>query len=321
LIFDGARQEVELIPDLPFTFLNPTVGADKITRYSGLGARPGGSACGPVNFCTGPDLSAPQVPLSVINARLANPNTPKGACPAHGIRTGDDCRIDPATVDRTHTCNSDTDCPGVASGAHCVDYCVDDGCVAHSRGCATSAHAACVKSTAGALTCWGDTTNPVVSQAPTSVVTSFALNSSNGCFIGAGGAVQCWGAPLPTATAHTDFANVYTGVLFSCGITLVGDMTCWTFSSVATPKIAQLAIGAQFACGIETNGHAFCFDNQTNDPAVVQPPAGASFAEVAVGESLGSERACGIEVDGSVVCWGTAGDAYVRSPPDPIKAF
>jgi hypothetical protein len=185
----------------------------------------------------------------------------------------------------------------------------------------TSAHAACAKSTAGTLTCWGDPANTVVTQAPTSAVTSFALNSANGCAIGSGGAVQCWGTPVPTATSHTDFANVYTGVLFSCGITATGNMTCWTFTSVATPNIEQLAIGAQFACGIESNGHAFCFDSQTNDPSLVQPPAGMSFVEVTVGESLGNERACGILVDGSVVCWGAAGDGYVRSPPDAIKAL
>ena len=123
---------------MPFTFLNPTVGSDNITRYSGISSRPGTPACGPINFCTSADVNAPQVPLSVINARLANPNTPKGPCPPHGIRSGDDCRIDPATVDRVHTCNSDTDCPGVASGARCVDYCVDDGCVAHAHGCGSA---------------------------------------------------------------------------------------------------------------------------------------------------------------------------------------
>ena len=186
----------------------------------------------------------------------------------------------------------------------------------------TSVHAACAKSAAGTLTCWGDTTNTVVSQAPTSTVSSFAVNSSNGCAVGSGGAVQCWGTNLPTATTHTDFANVYTGLLFSCGVTASGDMTCWTFTTAPTTNVAQLAIGSQFACAIESNGHAFCFDNQPNDPSVVQPPAGSSFVEVTVGDSgQGTERACGILVDGSVVCWGSAGDTFVRPPPDPIKAF
>ncbi|MEO8902974.1 MAG: hypothetical protein ABI488_13010 [Polyangiaceae bacterium] len=184
-------------------------------------------------------------------------------------------------------------------------------------------HVACANSTAGQLTCWGDATNPIVTQAPKSMISGYDLSYSGACGLASAGAVQCWGSSPPAATARTDFAAVYTSDLLSCGITAGHDMLCWTFTSLPTPNLAQLAVGSQFACGIETNGHAFCFNTKATDPALAQPPAGASFVEIAVGESsISVPRACGILVDGSVTCWGSStSDTYQKPPPDPIKAL
>ncbi|MEO8902975.1 MAG: hypothetical protein ABI488_13015 [Polyangiaceae bacterium] len=136
---------------MPLQLSNPTTGADGVPRYTRINSQSGTPACGPVNFCTGPQLGAPQVPLATINARLANPNTPKGTCPVEFTRAGDDCRIDPSTVDRTHSCNADTDCAGLQAGARCIDYCVDGGCMQRGRGCATTYD--CVGAAPDALGC------------------------------------------------------------------------------------------------------------------------------------------------------------------------
>jgi len=178
--------------------------------------------------------------------------------------------------------------------------------------------AACARNAAGLLTCWGEDADPIVTQAPAGPVTAFDMSASSACAIAQGGAVSCWGSQAPAAPTNKDFASVYSNAPFSCGISSAGAMTCWTFNTQPTPNIEQLSIGPTFACLIQAGGHGFCFNRQSGDTSVPQPPAGTSFTEITTGDS----RACGILVDGSVICWGEfPNNPLVQPPPDPIRAF
>jgi hypothetical protein len=108
-----------------------------IDRWESLSQTTPTAGCPLVELCQSDSKDAPRVDLATLNARLKNPNTPTTACLPEGSRKPQDCRIDPATINRAQTCNADTDCAGYKTGAVCTEYCLDSGCVNTARGCAT----------------------------------------------------------------------------------------------------------------------------------------------------------------------------------------
>lgn len=99
------------------------------------------------------------------------------------------------------------------------------------------------------------------------------------CGLTAGGAVQCWGAPLA--------GNVPAGVL------------------------AQLAISEQRICGLDPAGHAHCASGSDPIMAVAPRVPADAFSAIAIGDRSG----CGIRKrDGSVTCWSDTTDPPLHAP-------
>ncbi len=88
-------------------------------------------------------------------------------------------------------------------------------------------------------------------------------------------------------------------------------------------RFDKLTVGRQHACGLTSQGAAWCWGDGgalgdgtlTDRGAPVEVQGNRRFRELAAGESI----TCGLKVDGSVWCWGVAFDGQLGqgSPPRP----
>ncbi len=106
-----------------------------VKRYSGLVAATPDPDCPTPNYCTSDALGAPQLTVADVVARVTNQNMPKKACDDFGAKSIANCSFDPATIDKSVTCNDDKDCPDYKNGQLCTEYCVDRACTETARGC------------------------------------------------------------------------------------------------------------------------------------------------------------------------------------------
>jgi hypothetical protein len=152
---------------------------------------------------------------------------------------------------------------------------------------AAEAHA-CVRSAAGAVTCWGTVSSDAGAAPPVPiglVAKRIAVSGSMDCAILADDSVRCWGSrpALPPAdlkakriAVSTQLADPTGGPRYGCAVTLADDVQCWG-----------------------------------DNPGGVQTvPPGTKAKEIAVGTSA----ACAILLDGRVTCWGTTPRYGVKSP-------
>jgi hypothetical protein len=145
-------------------------------------------------------------------------------------------------------------------------------------------------------------------------------------------------APAPVL-GTTRFASIGTGSLFTCALTPAGEAWCWgsnvhgelgrTGGSVCnqagelcdifptpvatTLTFRSLAVGANHACGLADDGHAYCWgENRYGQlgagPIDLEPhtvptlaAGGQLFASLAAGEDF----TCGLSADGAAYCWGS----------------
>jgi hypothetical protein len=108
-----------------------------IIRYSGLEQTTPSDGCPLVELCGSDQPDAARLDLDEVNARLNDPSTPTEACDSEGRHPSYECPVNPDSVDRSTTCNADTDCAGYQNGAVCATYCVDTLCSETARGCAS----------------------------------------------------------------------------------------------------------------------------------------------------------------------------------------
>jgi alpha-tubulin suppressor-like RCC1 family protein len=171
---------------------------------------------------------------------------------------------------------------------------------------------------------------------------ALGLGSKHTCAVKRDGSLWCWGhdlegalgngsdgstsRPVQTGTA-TDWEQVDGGRFFTCGIRSGGRLYCWgdngagelgvgSNDDLKTEPVhvdtesdgwATVALGADHACGVKSDGSLFCWgrnadgqlgtaDGQDhNTPA----PVGTSWSAVAAG----GRHTCGIRA-GSLFCWG-----------------
>lgn len=137
--------------------------------------------------------------------------------------------------------------------------------------------------------------------------------------------------PTPVST-DLGWTAVATGPTYTCGVTTNGALYCWGLhpgiigeesdSSVSTPQQittqaattgtwTSISAGAAHACGVRSNGAAWCFgsnyggalgtgNNSTRGGAPVQVTGTGAWSAVAAG----SNHTCGIRAGGQLLCWG-----------------
>lgn len=185
---------------------------------------------------------------------------------------------------------------------------------------ATYGDHACALTAAGEAWCWGS--NVVGELGDTAV--------NEGC-----GNYGCSTTPLPAAAGHT-FVRIVTGLHFSCGLIAVGGTAvCWGNSGKigtaptgppGTPEVVgggrlftALTAGTDHACGIATDGTAWCWGfnrwgqtGQTPGSDQTSPtlvPGGRTYTAL----DAGSLHTCGLGGDG-LYCWGDNGQSQLGVP-------
>lgn len=137
--------------------------------------------------------------------------------------------------------------------------------------------------------------------------------------------------PTPVST-DLGWTALATGPTYTCGVTTGGALYCWGLhpgiigaesdSSVSTPEQittqaattgtwTSISAGAGHACGVRSNGAAWCFgsnyggalgtgNNATRGGAPVQVTGTGAWTAIAAG----SNHTCGIKGAGQLLCWG-----------------
>lgn len=152
---------------------------------------------------------------------------------------------------------------------------------------------------------------------PTFGVTAIAAGQFSGCAIAASGApgIYCWGQLLQTVTSGPDsIARLPTAV-------------------PNAPQLVALAVGYAHACGLTSDGTAYCWgDNSSGQaggpvvpasPAAIHPvPGRIAFKQIVAGRHF----TCGLALDGTAWCWGDGtlgelgnGTRAGSSAPSPVS--
>lgn len=162
----------------------------------------------------------------------------------------------------------------------------------------------------------------------------FESLSANGTVCGLlQGRVYCWDGyrsrPTPIS-GNLTFRSVATASLETCGITMEGEVYCWSNTPPPEQRVPQLlpgglslrslSAGQYHFCGLTDTGVAYCWGSTNasgqlgngTTSAYPSPPVpvagGLTFRSFALGES----HTCGITTDGRAYCWGQNGETRYR---------
>lgn len=197
---------------------------------------------------------------------------------------------------------------------------------------------------------WSSSDTAVARVSATGVVTAVA----NGATI----ISAQWSQGTVTATLAVKtvtFASVSAGVFHTCGVTTDNDAYCWgdnSYGELGTQlvsvgdsshgpvivagnlKFAAITVGDLFACGLTTDGDAYCWGDDefgqlgngiiwSSALPVPVLSGGVKFASLSAGEV----NACGLTANGTAYCWGqnalgTVGDGSAGTlvvNPHPVS--
>lgn len=152
----------------------------------------------------------------------------------------------------------------------------------------------------------GSSTN---SNVPVAVTTSGALSGktvkyiavgqNNGCVIASDSKIYCWGSNYSGQLGD----NTTTSSTVPVAVNATGVLAGKTMTSVA--------IGANYACALDSDGKVYCwgkYQNWATGPTVpVAVTTGALSGKVVKKLALGgggASYACSLDTEGSVACWG-----------------
>ncbi len=223
------------------------------------------------------------------------------------------------------------------------------------------------------LNCWGTglgVDEPTLARVVPSL-DSFSLGVGEGCSLSHSGDAFCWGteewgelgdgrasgAGFVAVTGGLKFSRLSVGDIFVCGLTTTSAAYCWgnnefgnlgsggstSFFTSTSPRAVSgglafqsLAAGTAHACGIATDGTAWCWGSEyageLGSPQVIMPGAcdkvcypfpkqvtgGRTYAEIVAGES----HTCALDQAGQAWCWGENRSSQLGSvPPDSGCVF
>jgi alpha-tubulin suppressor-like RCC1 family protein len=175
---------------------------------------------------------------------------------------------------------------------------------------------------------------------------SVSVADDHSCALDTMGAAYCWGAndagqlgtgrfdavprtnPVKVSTGNT-FVSLAAGHKYTCGLTDTGKAFCWGMNDVAqlgsavagvsTPvpvsvagghAFTALAAGRRHACGLTTDGVAFCWGDGSFGltgnavPGIRTIPIRVPIARRLTALSAGSDFTCALSDGGDVFCWG-----------------
>lgn len=196
-----------------------------------------------------------------------------------------------------------------------------------------------------------DTVYVVTLPGPETTWKSISTAQGHSCGVATTGKAYCWGhngagqlgwgqavaldESVPVAVAgDIEFAMVDGGNWFTCGVGTNGQAWCWGYGyygqlgngvegytdGVPTPQAVQgghtfttLSAGFEHACGLDTDGKAWCWGNNTygqlgngetvvvmGEPVPVEVTGGHTFKHI----SSGRDATCALTDDGEMYCWG-----------------
>lgn len=198
---------------------------------------------------------------------------------------------------------------------------------------------------------------------------NITAGSAHTCVLRDDGAALCWGAnplgqvgaePAPTAgpvrvAGAPPLVALAAGHAHTCGLDADGEAWCWgwdAYGQLGAPAAAcpeghvcssvplrvrtaerfrALAAGADFNCGLNERGAAFCWGANavgqlggSAGPASPEPVRVAGIPPL-VALRAGTDHACGLTADGALWCWGDnrrgqLGDGTGEVRPGPVLA-
>ena len=159
-----------------------------------------------------------------------------------------------------------------------------------------------------------------------------SVGVSHTCAILAGepdaGEVRCWGSDendestVPSAHSGTVFKALDTGDDFTCALVGTGaekgKAVCWGFDfkrpvseTPDTERFIEVSAGENHACGVRTDGTAFCWGDSSGDDDYQQIDIPTNYQSATFSKITAAlYHTCGIldgrngQTEGEVVCWG-----------------
>ncbi|WP_157370730.1 RCC1 domain-containing protein [Vulgatibacter incomptus] len=157
----------------------------------------------------------------------------------------------------------------------------------------------------GGLLCWGEAG---LTSAPAGAFTQVSSRGPNVCALDSTGAATCWGSSPWQMTGL--YQQIALGLDFACGLDLAGEIECegaLTTTDVPAGSYVFIDAGDRHACGVRLDGTAACWGDSRGGT----PPPNSTFARV----SAGVLHSCGVRTDGKLDCWGL--DFYGEAPHQP----
>ncbi|XP_057788724.1 putative serine/threonine-protein kinase-like protein CCR3 [Salvia miltiorrhiza] len=185
-----------------------------------------------------------------------------------------------------------------------------------------------VRSGGFSLLCWNTTFAPKrIYNNASAPLTSLTVGATQICALRNVSSSEsdnaiCWrqnSASSPHIPRYSQFRVISSGLLFSCGVTRIGNrVLCWGDDAISNSiqselqnySMLNIQVGGKFACGINVTGYIIC--KGSNDSGQLNTPleTARDFSGVAVGANHG----CAIrKTNGAVVCWGGDGNAQFSS--------
>lgn len=138
----------------------------------------------------------------------------------------------------------------------------------------------------------------------------------NCCGITSTGSVLCWEVgPDPDfiSPIHGAFLQLSTGIDFSCGIRISGEIDCWgrkgrqvKLKAGISRDNMQISCCKGYCCTLRMTGHAYCFGQTKATPPVV-PLRQISCAK-------GGSHTVGLTTSNEFMCWGDNAFGQCNTP-------
>jgi len=182
----------------------------------------------------------------------------------------------------------------------------------------TLATDACARDDAGRIACWGETTS-LADDIPDGEYTKVVVGEYFACALGNNQDLRCWGQDDfgETAAPAGVFDDVDVSADIACGLSADDSaIMCWgmaEFDDLLRGDWEDLAVGWDFACGLDWEGDVHCYDTHDDDSR--SRVGEAVFVRI----DAGYDYVCGTTDDGRALCWGGDDDVgQTQVPHNPV---